>query len=85
MKKYLFLVATAVITPLFTLAQTAEWLVAPQYSEMAYFANHMYKVKQNGKVGVVSADGEVLVKPEYDAINLFYEGRTMFVNRTSGG
>ena len=66
-------------------AQTAEWLVMPQYSEIKYFGPDMYKVTMNGKVGIIGSDGRTILRPEYDAINLFYEGRTVFVNRASQG
>lgn len=68
-----------------TFAQTAEWLVSPQYSEIKYFGPKMYKVTKDGKVGVVGFDGKEILAPKYDAINLFYEGRAVFVNRTSYG
>lgn len=68
-----------------SMAQTADWFVAPQYSEIKYFGPQMYKVTKDGKVGIIDADGRVIVKPQYDAINLFYEGRTVFVDRTAGG
>lgn len=67
------------------MSQTAEWLVAPQYSEIKYFGPEMYKVTKDSKVGIIGTDGRTILKPEYDAINLFYEGRTVFVNRTPQG
>lgn len=66
-------------------AQTADWLLRPQYSAMEYFGPQMYKVMLNDKVGIVNTAGKVIVPVEYDAINLFYEGRTVFVDRTQQG
>lgn len=83
--KKLFIIMALVTLSATTFAQTAEWLVSPQYSEIKYFAPNMYKVTKDGKVGVVGSDGKEILTPEYDAINLFYEGRAVFVNRTSYG
>lgn len=77
--------AFALMLCMTALAQTAEWLVTPQYSEMKYFAPKMYKVALGGKVGILSADGRVVLPVQYDAINLFYEGRAVFVDRSSAG
>lgn len=65
-------------------AQTTEWLVAPEYQSIKYFGPNMYQVKKNGKVGMVSTNGKVILQPIYDAINYFYEGRTVFVNKRNG-
>lgn len=83
--KKLFTIITLVTLSASTFAQTAEWLVAPQYSEIKYFGPKMYKVSQNGKIGIVGSDGRTILSPKYDAINLFYEGRAVFVNHTSLG
>lgn len=84
MKKKITVLALATLSAT-TFAQTAEWLVSPQYSEIKYFGPKMYKVTKDGKVGIVGSDGKEILAPKYDAINLFYEGRAVFVNRTSHG
>lgn len=66
-------------------AQTADWLVTPQYDKITYFGPQMYKVNKDGKVGIIGTDGKVILQPEYDAINLFYEGRAVFVDRSDYG
>lgn len=67
------------------MAQTADWLVTPQYDKISYFGPQMYKVTKDGKVGIIATDGKVILQPEYDAINLFYEGRAVFVNKGDNG
>ena len=52
MKKILTVLALATLSAT-TFAQTAEWLVSPQYSEIKYFGPKMYKVTKDGKVGIV--------------------------------
>ena len=83
--KKIFTIITLAMLSANTFAQTAEWLVAPQYSEIKYFGPKMYKITQGGKIGIIGSDGKVILSPKYDAINLFYEGRAVFVNHTSEG
>jgi len=85
MKKLVFTSLLLTASFLSTLAQSVEWGVAPEYSEIKYFGPQMYKVTKDGKVGIIATDGTILLRPEYDAINLFYEGRAVFVNRTYKG
>lgn len=85
MKKLVLTILLLTASLLSTLAQSVEWSVAPEYSEIKYFGPQMYKVTKDGKVGVIATDGTIILRPEYDAINLFYEGRAVFVNRTSNG
>lgn len=66
-------------------AQTVDWLVLPQYSEIKYFGPQMYKVTKNSKVGLIGSDGTTIIPAEYDAISLFYEGRAVFVNKSAHG
>lgn len=66
-------------------AQSLEWLVSPEFTDIQYFGPDMYKVTKDGKVGVVATNGTIVLRPEYDAINLFYEGRAVFVNRSNKG
>lgn len=75
----------AVMLSASAMAQTADWLVTPQFADMKYFAPKMYKVTKDKKVGIIGSDGKTILKPEYDAINLFYEGRAVFVDRTPNG
>lgn len=69
-----------------TYAQKTEWLVPPEtYSSIEFFAPGMYKVIKDGKIGILRNDGKLALPAEYDAINLFYEGRAIFVNDSQRG
>lgn len=85
MKRIVFVITLLALLQANVLAQSAEWLVAPEYTDINYFGPQMYKVTKENKVGIINTDGKILVKPSYDAISLFYEGRAIFVNRTSHG
>lgn len=66
-------------------AQTTAWLVEPQYDELSFFAPGMYKAAKDGKVGLLSVDGSVILPVGFDAISLFYEGMAVFVDRSDDG
>lgn len=84
MKRF-FILSLLIITITESYAQTVDWLVLPQYSDIKYFGPQMYKVTKDGKVGLIAADGTNILPVEYDAINLFYEGRAVFANKSSLG
>ena len=62
MKKIVFVITLLTLLQTNVLAQSAEWLVAPEYSEIKYFGPQMYKVTKDNKVGIISTDGKVLVR-----------------------
>lgn len=61
-------------------AQDTDWLVKPEFDTMEYYGPQMYKVKKNGKFGIISTDGRTLLAPAYDHISPFYEGRSVVAN-----
>lgn len=65
--------------------KSTDWLVNPQYDQMAFFAPDLYKVMQNGKLGIIDTEGHTILSPEYDMISDFYEGIAIFGNYTSDG
>lgn len=85
MKNVLYVIIALLLCSQSIKAQTAEWAVLPQYASIYYFAPNMYKISKEGKVGILRTDGRVILQPIYDAINYFYEGKTIFVNKTSKG
>ncbi len=61
-------------------AQDTDWLVKPEYDTMEYYGPQMYKVKKQGKFGIIATDGRTLLAPAYDHISPFYEGRSVVAN-----
>ena len=53
-------------------AQTVAWSQPPTYQALEEYGD-MYKVREQGKVGLVSKSGKILVRPEYDSITPFHE------------
>lgn len=62
-------------------AQTMEWLCKPgTYTEIQYMGHDMFKVKnENGKWGILSAQGKTVIKTEYDSITPFSENRALIL------
>lgn len=61
-------------------SQSVEWLITPQYSSIEYLGPEMFKVTTQGKEGIVTIEGKPILKPEYDFISDFYEGKSIFGN-----
>ena len=53
-------------------AQTVTWSIPPTYLSLEEYGD-VYKIRKNGKVGLVDRSGHLLVRPEYDSISLFNE------------
>ena len=83
--KRLFFTLSFMVAIADAFAQTVDWLVLPQFSEIKYFGPQLYKVTKDKKVGLIGADGTTIIPAMYDAISLFYEGRAIFVNKSSHG
>lgn len=63
-------------------AQATDWLVLPRYGKVEYYAPGLYKVTNNGKMGLISGDGKEIVPAQYNYFSDFYDGRAVFGNRT---
>lgn len=83
--KRLFFTLSFMVAIADAFAQTVDWRVLPQFSEIKYFGPQMYKVTKDKKVGLIGTDGTTIIPAMYDAISLFYEGRAIFVNKSSHG
>lgn len=55
-----------------TQAQTALWSTHPQYDSLEEYGN-LYKIREQGKVGLADITGKKLIPAEYDSITPFYE------------
>lgn len=69
-----------------TLAQTVTWTVKPGlYDEIVRMRNNLYQVKDNGKIGLVEADGTVLVPADNDNLTAFYDNKALLTRRDGHG
>mgnify|MGYP001775807633 CR=1 FL=1 len=64
MKKFLISLLLLFAAGYEMMAQTADWLVTPQYDKISYFGPQMYKVTKEGKVGTIGTDGKIILQPE---------------------
>lgn len=65
---------------LFVSAQSVEWITSPQYDYLEPIQYNLVKVKTNGKVGVITNKGRIVVEPVYDSITGFKEGKALIVD-----
>ncbi|ADY35922.1 KWG Leptospira repeat protein [Phocaeicola salanitronis DSM 18170] len=66
-------------------SQTAKWIIKPYYDSVVRYAEGVYKVSSGNKVGVVNAEGEVVVSVSADSITAMSEGCALVLNRTEDG
>lgn len=66
-------------------AQATDWLVLPRYNAVEFYAPGLYKVTENGKIGLVSTAGKEVVPISYNYFGDFYDGRAVFGIRTKKG
>jgi len=55
-------------------AQSAQWSVAPVYKSVAQLSPTLFTVSSESKLGVITAEGEIVVDTIADAITNFAEG-----------
>jgi len=48
------------------------WVIQPQYDYVRLFQDDLARVRQNGKWGVIQADGKMIIPCRYDKIEPFY-------------
>ncbi len=66
-------------------AQTFIWSMSPRdYSEINRITKGLYQFVKNGKVGVVKADGTIVVDAVCTEITPFYENRAILMSRENG-
>ncbi len=58
-------------------AQIAKWLVRPSYDHIEMTDNGLLKIVSDGKVGLLSVEGKVVLPMEFDSITAFKEGRAL--------
>lgn len=74
MKRSLILCVSAIMLSLNGLAKTIEWSIAPEYDDLKPYSENMYYCCKNGKWGLVSTSGNVVLSPQYDFITAIVDG-----------
>lgn len=64
-------------------SQTAIWSTPPTYDSLEEYGN-IYKIKENGKVGLADVSGEVLLAARYDSITPFYDHLALALEYDAG-
>lgn len=54
-------------------SQTVSWATPLTYESLEEYAGNLYKIRENGKVGLADISGKVLVTADYDSITPFNE------------
>ena len=81
MKNNLFLVLAFLCLPAISLvASTVTWLVPPQYDDISYYCNDVFKCVKNGKIQLIDIDGEILVS-DADSVTTFNGGYALVLEK----
>lgn len=66
-------------------AQTMEWHINANYSDIEYLGNDLFKVQDShGKWGLVNAEGKMTVSAQYDSITPIVENRIVLIETENG-
>lgn len=60
-------------------AQTASWIVQPDYDEMTPISEQLLKVRKADKFGVIDLAGNTVAECKYDSITDFHEGISLLI------
>ena len=60
-------------------AQTASWIVQPEYDELTPISEQLLKVRQDDKFGVIDLAGNTVAECKYDSITDFHEGISLLI------
>lgn len=68
---YILLIFYACVAPL--RAQTAKWIIAPQYDQIEFYCNGVYLYHQGAQVGLMDDTGKRLSDSECDSITPYFQ------------
>ena len=71
-------------TPFASKAQTARWVIKPQYTSITPFDAGLYKVKSGSSVGIVDNDGKIIVPIYADSITSMIDHCALVLQYTAG-
>lgn len=74
-----------VFTSLASKAQTVVWAMLPNgYDTIEPIGKNLFKVTENNKIGLINADGTVVVEPVCDKLIGYYENKALLVRNDEG-
>lgn len=78
-------VAVMALTPVVSVAKTANWSVEPVYDAMEQLTPGAYKVKRGLYTGVIDCTGKEVIKMTTDSITPFVDGQALQLTPTGDG
>ncbi len=61
-------------------AQTAKWMVPPDYSDITVLSESLLRVEKNGQYGLIDVNGKMIASCEYSAITDVVENRILMLS-----
>lgn len=81
MRKSILFIVVLILMPMVFNAQSIEWAVKPTYDNIQQLPYDLFKVEQNGKIGLITADGNVVLPVEYEKITDFKDGIALVTDK----
>lgn len=79
-----FLLFICGLIPFALEAQTAKWVIKPQYTSVAAYGDGMYKVKSGRSIGILDQEGNIIVPVSADSITPLIEGCALVLQYEEG-
>lgn len=85
LRTLLFAGGLAILSSLSVKAQTAHWVIRPQYSSISTYSDQLYKVKSGYMTGLMDKSGKLVVPVTADSITDMRNGHALALKYTSEG
>ena len=80
MKKLGITILFILINTVISKAQIVSWEMLPRdYSKVTCINHNLFKVEQDGRIGLIKSDGEIVAEVNNDSISGYYNGRAVLV------
>lgn len=80
-KKSVLLLALMVTSMMPVNAETVKWLIKPEYDNISYFSETVFKCKKDGKCQLIGMDGKELLPDAVDSVTCFSEGYALALDK----
>lgn len=85
-KRTLFILLALAINAIHSYAQTVVWQMYPvAYDQLKQIGENIFKIVDNGKIGLIASDGTIIQQPVCDEMGLYYEGISILTQKDTHG
>ena len=67
------------------MATVVKWAIRPTYESITHYGSNAYKIKSNGKSGLIALNGNTILSTAHDTITDFHNGYALALTTTADG